>query len=72
MTFIERYPNISGKKQIGTSTFYCRRKKSDSKLDVNQSILSQFDLLRVVDNNQYPAFFELKGHTYKLSIEKID
>jgi methionyl-tRNA formyltransferase len=72
MTFIENYPNVSGKKQMGESTFYGRRKKSDSKLDVNRSILSQFDLLRVVDNNQYPAFFEIKGHAYKISIEKID
>ena len=72
MTFIENYPNVSGKKQFGESTFYGRRKKSDSKLDVNRSILSQFDLLRVVDNDQYPAFFELKGHTYKIYIEKID
>lgn len=72
MEFIKSYPNVAGKEQIGESTFYKRRGPLDSNLDVNESILSQFDLLRVVDNNQYPAFFELKGHKYKISIEKID
>jgi methionyl-tRNA formyltransferase len=72
MEFIKNYPNLAGKVQIGKSTFYKRRGPLDSNLDVSESILSQFDLLRVVDNNQYPAFFELKGHKYKISIEKID
>ncbi|MCA6478106.1 MAG: methionyl-tRNA formyltransferase [Chitinophagaceae bacterium] len=72
MKFISSYPNVSGIKQIGQSTFYKRRRATDSKLDISQSILSQFNLLRVVDNNLYPAFFEYKGHTYKLFIEKIN
>jgi methionyl-tRNA formyltransferase len=70
--FISRYPEIVklGKVQQGTSTFYKKRKLESSELDINKSIKEQFDLLRVVDNIRYPAFFEYKNCRYYLSIEK--
>ena len=70
--FINNYPSIikEAKPQIGNETFYNRRLPSDSKLDPNKSISEQFNLLRVVDNDSYPAFFEFKGNRYILKIEK--
>ena len=53
------------------ATYYPRRKIEDSELDPNQSIASQFELLRVCDPVRFPAFFELHGHKYKLIIEKF-
>jgi hypothetical protein len=32
---------------------------------------AQFDLLRTVDNDKYPAWFELRGARYVLKIEKM-
>jgi len=30
------------------------------------------NLLRIVDNEKYPAFFELNGCKYKLKVEKYE
>jgi methionyl-tRNA formyltransferase len=35
-------------------------------------LAEQFDLLRVVDSERFPAFFEYRGRRYKLKIEKDD
>jgi methionyl-tRNA formyltransferase len=69
LLFLENFPMI-GKKQVGESTFYERRKAEDSKLDINKSIADQFNLLRVCDNERYPAYFSYKGSEYKILIEK--
>jgi methionyl-tRNA formyltransferase len=58
-------------KQTGEESFYPKRGAKDSKLDINKSIKEQFNLLRIVDNDSYPAFFEIDGHTYKLTIEEL-
>lgn len=70
--FIEEYPEIidQGIDQSGESSYYPKRSPKDSELDVNKTIVEQFSLLRVVDNQKYPAFFEHKGETYILKIEK--
>ncbi len=70
--FVSRYPGIikKGVPQRGKPTYYARRGPADSRLDPKKSIASQFNLLRVVDNDAYPAFFTHKGATYTLKIEK--
>ena len=68
--FVNSYPNITGYQQLGKSTFYPRRKPSDSELDVNKTILEQFNLLRVVDNVRYPAYFKINSVKYLIKIEK--
>lgn len=47
-----------------------RRSPANSRLDPHLSIAEQFNLLRVVDNDRYPAFFDLHGKRYLLRIEK--
>ena len=56
--------------QLGESTYYKRRKPVDSELDISRPIRDQLNLLRVVDNERYPAFFYAHGQKYKLTIEK--
>jgi methionyl-tRNA formyltransferase len=70
--FIQRYPAIleKGIEQRGKVSYYPRRKPVDSRLDPKKSIAQQFDLLRTVDNEAYPAYFTLRGSTYLLKIEK--
>ena len=58
-----------GEPQSGTPTVFPRRRPEDSRLDPDLSLAEQFDLLRVVDNERYPAFFELRGRRYLLKIE---
>lgn len=57
-------------KQEGDATWFPRRTPSDSELDVSKSLLTQFDLLRVVDNEQYPAWFAHRGTKYVIKIFK--
>jgi len=56
--------------QIGKGTFYKKRDPSNSELKIQKSILSQFNLLRAVDNKNYPAFFKIYGKKYILKISK--
>lgn len=71
LEFITGYARYKvSKSQKGIETFYRKRTSEDSKLDVNKSILDQFDLLRTVDNDSYPAFFEINGNRYRLKIER--
>ena len=72
VSFIEGYPGITsiGKDQSGGSSYYRKRKPEDSKLDPDKTIREQFNLLRIVDNERYPAYFELNGMRYMLKIEK--
>jgi methionyl-tRNA formyltransferase len=68
LRFIDDYPRVSGESQKGEESFYKRRKRGDSKLDVDKSIAEQFNLLRIVDNERYPAFFHYKDHEYVFKI----
>ena len=52
-------------------TYYRQRKPEDSRLDATRSIEEQFDLLRVCDPVRYPAFFDLRGHRYAVTLTKL-
>lgn len=60
------------KEQKGDASYFRRRTPADSELDVNKSIAQQFNLLRIVDNERYPAFFKYKGRIYFLKIDCMD
>ncbi|TMM29156.1 methionyl-tRNA formyltransferase [Polaribacter aestuariivivens] len=70
VNFLKDIKNIKGEKQIGEETFYPKRTSKDSELDINKSIKDQFNLLRVCDNERYPAFFNINGQQYLLKIYK--
>lgn len=56
--------------QHGEPSWYKRRRANDSELDPQKTIEEQFNLLRVVDNEAYPAFFTHQGHRYTLTITR--
>lgn len=68
--FIANYPNNFGVEQIGNSTYYPKRTLIDSEVDINIPLIDQFNLLRVCDNERYPAFFWFEGIKYNIKIEK--
>jgi len=70
LDFVETFPDVDGTKQNGEESFYARRQPVDSQLNVNQSIAEQFDLLRVCDNERYPAHFIYREQKYILKIYK--
>ena len=72
LEFVKKYP-LPVQNQIeqkGEASYYPKRSPKDSELDVNKTIAEQFDLLRIADNDSYPAHFNFRGHTYILKISK--
>ena len=56
--------------QSGISTYYKRRLPINSQLDLNKTIMQQFNLLRVLDNERYPGYFFYMGEKYIIKIFK--
>ena len=71
MQFVKNHRNLEPIPQQGKATFYEKRTPIDSELDINISIKEQFDLLRIVNNQNYPAYFLHKGVKYYLNIKKV-
>ncbi len=59
-------------KQKGKGTCCRRRTPEDSELDIDKTIEEQFNILRIANNEEYPAFFKIKGHKYILKVYKAD
>jgi methionyl-tRNA formyltransferase len=55
-------------KQTGDSSFYRQRTIKDDEIDPGKSIVSQFNHLRIVDNEEHPAFFIHNNKKYILKI----
>lgn len=66
--FLKRFPRVKSVPQVGKSNFNKKRKVDDSKLNINKSIKTQFNLLRICDNELWPAFFIYKNNKYILKI----
>lgn len=71
--FVDSYPGIlsGARPQEGEPTWYPKRGPKDSELMPDLPLREQFDLLRVADNQRYPAFCSLRGHRYTLRIDKL-
>jgi methionyl-tRNA formyltransferase len=70
LRFLAALPDAKGRPQQGDGSVFPRRTPADSRLDLERSLADQFDLLRVCDNERYPAWFERDGVRYTLRIEK--
>ena len=55
--------------QQGEASHYRRRRSADSELDPHRSLAEQFELLRVVDNERYPAFFHWGNRRFSLQVK---
>ena len=71
--FVASYPGVlqQARKQHGTPSYFPRRTPVDSRIDLDLPLRDQFNLLRVCDNNRYPAWFEHAGARYTLSINRV-
>ena len=70
LAWFDRYQEVmaAARPQLGEPSHYRRRRPVDSQLDPERSLADQFNLLRVVDNQNYPAFFRMSGRTYSIQI----
>jgi len=68
-SFVENYSTFKHPQaQNGDESFYPKRNASDSELDINKTIKDQFNLLRIVNNEEYPAFFYINDKKYVIKI----
>ena len=74
LQWLDNYQDLinSAHLQTGEASYYRRRRPADSRLDPECTLAEQFDLLRVVDKDRYPAFFEWRGRCYKLQIQYLN
>ena len=70
--FLNKYPRLNKKKQVGKATYNRKRNPKDSMINIQKSIKSQFNLMRVCDNENFPLFFYHKNNRYILKIFKDD
>ena len=71
LVWFDRYREVvaAGQAQQGEASHYRRRRPADSQLDPERSLAEQINLLRVVDNQRYPAFFHWHGRRYRLQVQ---
>ncbi|THF63121.1 methionyl-tRNA formyltransferase [Pseudothauera nasutitermitis] len=73
LKFVSAYPTLKPvKQQGGEPSYYSRRIPADSRLDVDKSLREQFNLFRIVDNERYPAYFEMEGRVYTVQLFKVE
>jgi RimJ/RimL family protein N-acetyltransferase len=72
LEWLDRYAEVinQARLQEGEASHYMRRRPDDSQLNPHRSLSEQFNLLRVVDNERYPAFVEIKGQRYKVKLKQ--
>lgn len=56
----------------GETSYHRKRTPEDSRVDIDESIASQFNLLRISDPDRYPAYIVVNGQKYKIKLEKVD
>ena len=71
LAWFDRHQEVVNAAQLqhGEASHYRRRRPADSQLDPELSLAEQFNLLRVVDNQSYPAFFHWRGRRYILNLQ---
>ena len=72
LKFINEYPSILNhqRKQSGVGSYFRKLTPLDSELNLRQTIDEQFDVLRTVDNEKYPAYFVKNGQKFLIKIMK--
>ncbi|MCV3384670.1 methionyl-tRNA formyltransferase [Campylobacter lari] len=68
LEFLENFSNIKKTPQKGKESFYPKRTSKDHELDINKTIEEQFNLLRISNNEEFPAFFYKNGKKFILKI----
>jgi len=58
------------KQAIEGTSYWSKRTPKDSEIDIHQSLLDQFNLIRVSDSKRFPAFFYIDGQRFDIIIKK--
>ncbi len=67
---LRHHRSVQPRKQSGTATFYRKRRPEDSRIALETPLGEAFNLLRIADPERYPAFFEVDGVRFKITIQR--
>ena len=70
LAWFDRYHEVvaAAQPQQGEASHFRRRRPADSELDPQRSLAEQFELLRVVDSERYPAFFHWGNRRFSFRV----
>ncbi|HYI49023.1 MAG TPA: formyltransferase family protein [Allosphingosinicella sp.] len=68
---VQNRDTVAPREQIGEATYYPRRTPADSEIDPQSTFAEAFDLLRVADEDRYPAFLRFRGKRFRIRIDEI-
>lgn len=69
---VANFDTIEPTEQKGEPSYHVKRTPKNSQLDIDKSLRQQFDLLRVCDTERFPAFFNIHGYRYEITLKKTD
>ncbi|MGE5340714.1 MAG: formyltransferase family protein [Candidatus Omnitrophota bacterium] len=67
---LEQWEKLEAEIQDGPPSYYRRRTAEDDRLDIKKSIEANFNHLRILDNENYPGWFDYKNCRYIIKIYK--
>ena len=67
---LKKYPKINSKKQLGKPTWYKKLSSESDKLNIKESISSQFNKIRSTDYNIHQNYFYINSEKFYLRISK--
>jgi methionyl-tRNA formyltransferase len=59
------------REQQGQPSYYARRTPADSEVAPTMTFEQAFDLLRVADEDRYPAFIRMRGKRYRIRLDLL-
>ena len=73
LDFVKNFSmKLTPRAQQGEESFYRKRTPADSRIDISKTLGDQFNLLRTVNNNEYPAYFYVDDRKYVIKFEEIE
>ena len=68
--YAHNYHRYSPIIQKGQESFYSKLTEENHMLDINKTIIEQFNRMRISDNDRFPMWFEIENVRYVLKIYK--
>lgn len=69
---VSNFGSYAPRAQVGEPSWCPRRRPDDSRIDPEQSLASQFDIIRLSDAERFPAYFDLHGERFAIRLTKME
>ncbi len=63
--------SVTPREQQGEPSYYRRRTPADSEIAPSTTFEQAFDLLRIADEDRYPAYIRMRGKRYRVRLDEM-